>query len=156
MMALSRAKWMAAGVALSAAFVVLTGFGRPFGHSMGGPLDEQKVRKFATYRLDAALDDLDASPDQRQKLQALKDRALTDGFAKVGSHRTVRGEVLRQWEAANPDRAKVHQLIDQDLDTLRAFAHARADDLLEAHDVLTPAQRTKVGERFAGHAGDWK
>ncbi len=64
----------------------------------------------------------------------------------------LHGEVLAQWESANPDRARLHALVDQRIDAMRAFAHQAVDAGIEVHGVLTPEQRAKLEKKVAADA----
>jgi protein CpxP len=146
-------KWFAAAAGAVTAFMVLTGFGHAH-RGWGGAMDEEKAKKFATWKVNDVLDDLEATPDQRAKVQALKDDRITEAFQLAAGHKEIRTQLLAQWNAANPDRKQIHALVDQDIDRLRALAHQVADSLVDVHDVLTPEQRQKVSEKLAEHAGN--
>ena len=127
------------------AVVALTGFrggcGRP------DHRDPAQVAAFVTDRLDDALDDLDATPEQRTRIQAIKDRMLEKVQAMRADRRATHEVLLGEWNAAQVDRAKVHALIDERAARLQAMAHEAADAIIEAHDVLTPEQRAKVAKK---------
>jgi periplasmic protein CpxP/Spy len=145
----------AAGVvALSAAaFVVLTGFHGGCGWHGGHGRDPAAMAAFVTDRLDDALDDLDATDAQRQQIHAVKDRLLARGQALRGGHEAAHAEVLAQWKAEQPDRAKLHALVDTRIEEMRAFAHEAVDGAVEVHGVLTPEQRAEVAEKIERRHG---
>lgn len=127
------------------AVVALTGFrggcGRP------DHRDPAQVAAFATARLDDALDDVDATPDQRARIQAIKDRVLARAQALRAGREDARQALLAEWSAASVDRAKVHALVDARAAELQALAHEVADAAIEAHGVLTPEQRAKLARK---------
>lgn len=130
-----------AGALLAAmGFATLTGFGG-WGH---GHRHGRDPAAFVSSRVDDLLDDLDATPDQRTRILALKDRLVDAGkkvhMAKGDVHDTVLGE----WKSANPDAQKLHALVDERIDAMRGFAHQAVDAGIEAHGVLTPEQREKL------------
>jgi Spy/CpxP family protein refolding chaperone len=132
----------ASGLLLSAGFT--SGCHRgPGGHHR----DPAEVAKFVTDRVDDALDDLDATPAQREKINAVKDKLLAEGTKLRGDREALHAELLAQWKADPIDRGRLHQIVDQRIDALRAFAHAAADGAADAHDVLTPEQRAKVAKK---------
>jgi len=144
-------KTLMLGTLALVAFVTLTGFrggcGRP------DHRDPTQVAAFVTDRLDDALDDLDATPEQRTRIQAIKDRVLEKVQALRADRQATHQVLLGEWNAAQVDRAKVHALIDERAARMQALAHEVADAAIEAHDVLTPEQRAKVAkkaERFHG------
>jgi Spy/CpxP family protein refolding chaperone len=99
---------------------------------------------FVTDRVDDALDDLEATPEQRARIHAVKDRLVTaaqEARAKGGDHRA---ELLAAWRSERPDAAALHALVDQHLDAMRAVAHQAVDGAVEVHATLTPEQREKL------------
>lgn len=127
-----------------AAVIALAGFGR-----CGGPnsRDPAQTAAFVTDRVDDVLDDLDATDAQRQQIHAIKDRLLAKGLELHQQGEPLHGEVLAQWESASPDRARLHALVDQRFEAMRAFAHDAVDAGIEVHDILTPEQRAKVEKK---------
>jgi protein CpxP len=139
---------IAGGLILSAGFV--TGCHRgPGGHHR----DPAETAKFVTERVDDALDDLDATPVQREKIHAVKDKLLIDGAKLRGDHDALRTELLGIWKSDQVDRARLHAIVDQRIDALRTFAHAAADGAADTHDALTPAQREKLAKKAERRMG---
>jgi Spy/CpxP family protein refolding chaperone len=126
--------------------VALTGFAGGCGHH-GHPRDPAQVAKLVNARVDDLLDDVDATPDQRTKLHAVADRMLAEGQALHADHAQVHDVLLAEWKAETPDKAKLHALVDARMDELRKLAHDAVDAGVEAHDVLTPAQREKLAKK---------
>jgi protein CpxP len=101
--------------------------------------------------IDKMLTEVDATPDQKAKIKAI----LGDAMAKMHSVHAGRGAT----------HAKLHALltaptIDRGaLEALRAGAVGDVDDaskvmvkaLADAAEVLTPAQRAKLGQLMAAH-----
>lgn len=127
-----------------AAVIALGGFGR-----CGGPdrHDPAQMAAFVTDRVDDMLDDLNATDAQRQQVHAIKDRLLAQGMEMHKDAEPLHGEVKAQWESATPDRARLHALVDQRFDAMRAFAHQAVDAGIEVHDILTPEQRAKLEKK---------
>lgn len=145
------------GVAV-AAIVLLSGFGFGRGHcDRGGTPEERSQRAygFLTSRTDNALEELGATEAQGKQVHALKDELFRDGKALVKEHRESRKAFLAEWEAAQPDSTKVHRMVDERIDSLRAFTHKLADAALKLHGILTPEQRqeltAKAKERMERH-----
>lgn len=141
---------IAAGALLAAAgFVALTGFGGGCrGHGAGHGRDPAEVASFVSARVEDALDDLDATPDQRTRIHAVKDRLLSAGQEARGGHREAREALLAEWKSASPDAQKLHELVDARIEAMRAFAHQAVDGAAEVHGVLTPEQREKVSKKI--------
>jgi protein CpxP len=130
-------------------FLTLTGFAA---HRCGH--DPERMRARVTARVEDALDDLDATPEQRARVIALKDRMLQDGAAAREGHHAAVKALAGQWDQATPDAAAVHALVDARVDALRKLAHEAADAGLELHATLTPEQRAKVSRKVARFTGE--
>jgi Spy/CpxP family protein refolding chaperone len=138
-----------ATTAAALGFVLLTGFhGGGCGH---GPHSPAEISSFVTGRLDSALDDLAATPAQRDQIHAIKDKLLADGLQLRSDGQAARDEVLAQWKSETPDRAKLHALVDQRVEAYRAFAHEAVDAGVDVHGILTPDQRAKVTSKIESH-----
>lgn len=104
-----------------------------------------------TRRVEKMLDDVQATPAQRQQILALKDKLVADGKALHASHADTRTRLLALWNADQPDPAQVHALVDGRADAMKAFADEVADAVLQVHGLLTPAQRAQIGEKLQQH-----
>jgi Spy/CpxP family protein refolding chaperone len=133
----------AALLLVAVGFVALTGFRGGCGAHRHGR-DPAEVAAFVTDRVDDALDDLDATPEQRTRVQAVKDRLLAAAQATHAGHEEAHAAILAEWKSASPDAAKLHALVDARVEELRATAHQAVDAGVEVHGVLTPEQREKL------------
>jgi Spy/CpxP family protein refolding chaperone len=147
-MSFAHGRLIGSAVGLAGAFVLLSGFGAWGMHHGFNP---EKMEKFITYRVNDTLDDLKATPEQRQKVLAAKDLLVGDFEKQIPAHRQMRQELLAQWNTETPDAKAVHAAIDARFDAMRALAHEAADQMIQIHGVLTPEQRAQVAERFARH-----
>ncbi|BDG04502.1 Spy/CpxP family protein refolding chaperone [Anaeromyxobacter oryzae] len=143
-------KTLALLAATAAGFALLTGF-RGGGCGAHRAHDPAQVNAMVTEHLDEALDQIDATPAQRDQLHAIKDRLLAQAQQLRSGQQDARAEVLAQWKSDQPDAAKLHALVDQRIDALRAFAHQAVDAGVEAHGILTPDQRAKVTAKVEKH-----
>jgi len=116
--------------------------------------DPARMEKMVNHRVEDALDDLKATPEQRQKITAVKDRLLAGGKAMRGDHRATVKEALGLWEAQSFDRARALALVDARLDAMRAMAHEAVDAAAEVHATLTPEQRAQVARRLRRHVDE--
>jgi periplasmic protein CpxP/Spy len=131
-----------AGALLAAmGFATLTGFGGWHGHG-------RDPAAFVSARVEDLLDDLDATPDQRTRILAIKDRMVDAGKKAHLAKGEVRDTLLGEWKSASPNAQKLHALVDERVEAMRAFAHQAVDAGVEAHDVLTPEQREKVTKKI--------
>ena len=134
-------------VALVALVAVVGLAGFACAHHGHHPHDPAQVQKMVNARVDDLLDDLDATPDQRTRIHAIADRLMASAKEAHAGHDAARQTVLAEWKADAPDRAKLHALVDARVDELRKLAHQAVDAGVDAHDVLTPAQRAKLARK---------
>jgi protein CpxP len=113
--------------------------------------DPARMEKMVTHRVDDALDDLQATPEQRQKITAVKDRLLLGARTLRADHRATVKEALGLWEASSFDRARALALVDARIDAMRTLAHEAVDAAAEVHATLTPEQRAQVSKRLRRH-----
>lgn len=143
-------KTIVIALVLAAGVVTLTAF-RHGGFGPGGR-DPAKVAAFVKAHVDDTLDDVNATPDQRQQIQALVSGILDQATALHQSHAGAHQQLLAAWKADQPDAAALHALVDQQVDQLRALAHAAVDAGVKAHGILTPDQRAKITAKLERHA----
>ncbi len=138
-------------VALAAAFVTLTAFR----HAGFGPhgRDPARVAAFVKNRVADTLDDVDATPQQRDQINAIVDQVLQKAQAAHQAQPDVHQAFLAAWKAETPDAAQLHQLVDQRIDAMRALAHQAVDAGVQVHGILTPAQRQKITTKLERHLG---
>lgn len=130
---------------IAAGFVLLSGFR---GHGgCGSHRDPAHMHKMIAAHIDDVLDEVKATPEQRARITAIRDRLLAEGKA-LHAERDVHQELLAQWDAPSPDMARINGLIDQHGDALKAFVHHVADGLAEVHAVLTPEQRAQISKKI--------
>jgi protein CpxP len=138
----------AALVLLAVGMVTLTAFtgGGCFrGH---GHRDPAQMAAFVTNHVEDALDDLDATPDQRARILAVKDRMLDAAKQVHGDQAATHQAFLDAWKSEKVDAAALHALVDQRADEMRKLAQQAVDAGIEVHDTLTPDQRAKLTKKI--------
>ncbi len=151
-------------VAGAAAFVMLTGFGPGAGCGRAPDPQERfaRAQQMITNRLNDQLDELKATPDQRAKIMAIKDRVLQQAQSQMEQHRQ-QGQADRQWvidqlTSDAPDKNALYAKADAKADQFKSIAHQVIDALVEVNAVLTPAQRAQLKtriEQMKAHEGGW-
>jgi Spy/CpxP family protein refolding chaperone len=136
-------------VALGLGTVVL--LGGAAGKRMHGP---GHMEHMFGKRLEKLLDEVNATPEQRQQITAIKDELVAKRRAAREAHRADLQELLALWESPNPDRGRVHARIDERAREHVAFAHETADALAKVHGILTPEQRAQVAEKMRSWHAD--
>lgn len=116
-----------------------------------GAQSTDDVREHMLHRADFILDKLDATDDQRAKVEAIVDKAAPELF-KLSTHGTkVRRQIQTALAAATIDRAAVDRA-RVELDALASQAtDLGMNTLVAMAEVLTPAQRKKVAAHFDRH-----
>ena len=101
--------------------------------------------------VNGALDDLNATAEQRTKVLAVKDRMAGQLQKLHGEHAVVHAAFLRAWDADKMDSPELHRLVDATVEELRGALHGVVDGVAEIHDTLTPEQRRLLTARVQEH-----
>jgi Spy/CpxP family protein refolding chaperone len=120
--------------------LLLSGFAVPRWHGHPG----QRIKAY----IEDLLDDVKATDAQRQQITAIEDKIIADAQALHQKQKGGHQELLDQWNAAQPDQAKLHAMIDAHVEAMRTIAYEAADGLVQAHGILTPEQRAEVGRKL--------
>ncbi len=141
---MKRKKIVLASVASLAIVGLLAGFAQ---HQMRNP---KRAYEFMSVKVNSLLDEIKATDAQRAQVNQMKDELWQQGQAM---HQTeqLREELVSQWGADQVDAAKLHALVNEKIDALRAFANKAVDDSVQLHDLLTPEQRAKLQEEIRKH-----
>lgn len=120
------------------------GHGRGHGHGR----DPAQVAAFVTDRVDGLLDDVDATPEQRTRIHAVKEKVLAEAQALHSDRKEAHDAIVAEWKSASPDAAKLHALVDARAEEMKALAHQAVDAGVEVHGILTPEQREKLTRKI--------
>ncbi len=113
-----------------------------------GPRDPAQVAATISKHVEDVLDDVNATPDQRTKILAVKDRMLAAAQAAHVDRKATHEAFLAAWKSDAPDAASLHTLVDQRMNELRTLAHQAVDAGIEVHGVLTPDQRAQLTKKI--------
>lgn len=109
-------------------------------------IDPAGMRQFAEYKIDRVLYELDATPEQRQRVIEILGRA----FSEAGERREMRQkerqvliEILSQPEI---DLARLQALRTEKVKQMEEMSERMVQAVADAAEVLTPEQRVKLGE----------
>ncbi|HXN81987.1 MAG TPA: periplasmic heavy metal sensor [Myxococcales bacterium] len=114
------------------------------------------MKQMVTKRVAAAEDYIQATPEQRQVIEAARDNIVATMEQRIAAHKADRGQWLSLLTADTLDTSEIVAAAGKHADEIRATAAAVAPDLVKVHDVLTPAQRTKLADHLRsmrGHHG---
>ncbi len=109
----------------------------------------ERLEKMVRTRVDRALEEVDATAPQKERVQQLEKQLLTDAKPVVEQGLATRQSLIEQWKSSTVDSARVHALLDAQFDSARGFAHKAADAAIELHNLLTPEQREKLSAQAA-------
>ena len=101
-----------------------------------------------TARVEQAEDFIEATPQQRQVIDAAKDDVIAQITAHMQQRQSHRADLVAALTADNLDTAKLYALVDQHAEEARAMAKLVMPDIQKIHDVLTPAQRQKLAQKM--------
>ncbi|MDE4603605.1 Spy/CpxP family protein refolding chaperone [Sinorhizobium meliloti] len=118
-------------------------------HMGGGGLME--------HRIGTMLDELDATPEQEDKLWDIIDNARAEIRPTFRDFRETREEVIELLGAPGIDRAAAEKLRSERIAAIDEASRKMTTALLDAAEVLTPEQRVKLVKhlRERGGHGRW-
>ncbi|MBI2373627.1 MAG: Spy/CpxP family protein refolding chaperone [Deltaproteobacteria bacterium] len=99
-------------------------------------------------RIEKLLRDLKLSDPQEDLLVDMRANAKAkrkEMRQKMGSSMSTLADELKK---RDPDKKKLHALLDQQADAMRAHAHERLDEMLRFHGTLSDEQRATLAERL--------
>jgi Spy/CpxP family protein refolding chaperone len=109
------------------------------------------VKRMVAAAIDDALDQAKVTPEQRTVINGIRDRAFASLEQARTSRRAHLEEALQLFEADQVDPARVeafHRQADEGRQRMRETIH---EALVEAHAILTPAQRKAVTDYVRQH-----
>lgn len=124
------------------------------GAAWAGQNHHRMMTHMITARVEQAEDLIDATPQQRQVIDAAKDSIVSQFAARMEQRKGQRDEILSVLTADNLDTAKLFALADQHAEEVRSMAKVIVPEIQKVHDVLTPAQRQKLAQKIREKHGD--
>lgn len=152
-----RTRWIVAG---GVAVLALAGIGAAGamggGDGMGRQFMEVGMRHgghFAGRGLGRALDAVDATAEQEDRIWAIIDDARTELRPMMREFRDTRTAVIDLLAAGTIDRAAAETLRAERIAAMDEASKKVTAALLDAAEVLTPEQRTQLVEHFKERGG---
>ncbi|MCA1439898.1 Spy/CpxP family protein refolding chaperone [Ensifer sp. IC4062] len=144
---------VAGGIGYAAARSDDFGFGMGrFG--MGGHMMQAHMGGgFMEHRIGSVLDELDATPEQEDKLWDIIDKARSEIRPTFRDFRETREEVIELLGASTIDRAAAERLRSERIAAIDEASRKMTTALLDAAEVLTPQQRSKLVEHLKERRG---
>lgn len=134
-------------IGVGAGVVAATGSGWHAGGHHGA------MRDFAEWRLTRALDAVDATPEQQERIMAIAGAAHDELAPMMMELREARGELAGLLAEPVIDTAAVEELRTSRLAALDVATERAVASLLEAAEVLDPAQRVALAARLEERRG---
>lgn len=100
------------------------------------------------HRVDHVLDKVDATPDQKSRVNAIIEAAAHDIDPLRLQMAGTRDQAVALLEASQIDRAAIEQLRVQRVATMDKITQRLSAAIEDAADVLTPEQRAKLGREL--------
>ncbi|WP_026618383.1 periplasmic protein CpxP/Spy [Ensifer sp. WSM1721] len=108
---------------------------------------------FMEHRIGSVLDELDATPEQEDKLWDIIDKARAEIRPTFRDFRETREEVIELLGASTIDRAAAEKLRSERIAAIDEASRKMTTALLDAAEVLTPEQRAKLVEHLKERRG---
>lgn len=101
--------------------------------------------------MERMLDEIDATPEQREALEGIMDSAHEEMGAMFEEMRGTRAEMAEVLGAAEIDRDAAEELRAERIAAMDAASQRMLNSLLDAAEVLTPEQRVELMEMMEEH-----
>jgi Spy/CpxP family protein refolding chaperone len=112
----------------------------------------RNFQQMITARVNHVLDAVDATPEQRQAINQVKDDAVAKLQQKRQQHANEHAYWMQVLTADQVDVAALNAAADKRAQEMSATAKdIIIPALVKVHDTLTPAQRTKLAEVVKSH-----
>ncbi|MEZ5780834.1 MAG: periplasmic heavy metal sensor [Rhizobiaceae bacterium] len=136
-------------VKVGLALAAVIGIGAVVAVAQGGPggwksgMGHMGAR-FAEHRVESMLEDIDASADQETKIWAIIDKTRSELRPVGREFRDTREQVVALLSAPTIDREAVEKLRSERIAAIDEASKKAVSAIVEAAEVLTPEQRTKL------------
>jgi Spy/CpxP family protein refolding chaperone len=154
-------RWRAAGLAVLVAGALAVGACSHGGHRgwhdgpMSGQMDPERAAKFADRMADRIVSAVDGTPEQRQRIAAIAQAAVSDLAPLREQARAARRDGVALLSAATIDRGALEALRARQMGLADGASKRIAQAMADTAEVLTPEQRTRLAERMQRRGGRW-
>jgi periplasmic protein CpxP/Spy len=124
------------------------GFGHRGGGEHGFLSDPEQAKEHVSAMVSFALDGVDATDEQQQKVKAAMGAALEDVMKLRDRHHADAKALHEALSAAQVDRAAIERLRKSEIELFDQASSRILTALADAAETLTPEQRARVAERI--------
>jgi len=121
----------------------------------GGPLDAAAFDEHIDRRLKHLYVEIDASDEQKQRLDPIVKQAVKDLLPLRDKARTARKQAVDLLTAETVDRAAIEALRAEQLQLAEQASRRVVQAFADVAEVLTPAQRKEIAARMEKYRGGW-
>lgn len=118
------------------------------GHGGHGPMSAEDMSRRIDRMVERVLSDVDATPEQKQKVSAIAKQAAVDLAPLRDSTRAARRQGIELLAASAVDRAALERLRTTQLQSMDQASRRMTQALADIAEVLTPEQRAKLRARM--------
>jgi periplasmic protein CpxP/Spy len=122
---------------------------------MSGQMDPERAARFTEKMADRIVSAVDGTPEQKQKIQAIAQAAMTDLMPLRDKARDARRQSVDLLKAPSIDRAAIETLRAGQIQLADGASKRLAQAMADTAEVLTPDQRVKLAERMQRRMGRW-
>jgi periplasmic protein CpxP/Spy len=122
-------------------------------HGMSRMVQTGEMTRGADFMLNRVLNKVDATQSQKDKIGEITRTTISELAPLRQQHFATRTKLAELMKADKLDRAAVEQLRTQELALAETLSKRAAQALLDAADILTPAQRITLVERMQKRRG---
>jgi periplasmic protein CpxP/Spy len=149
-----------------AAVATLGFLGKAVAQGMPGRGEHGNPQAMAERRVDHLIKLVNGTPEQKTKLLALAQAAMTDMKPLREQLMAARKRGMELLAAASIDRGAIDKLRGESVQLMDGLSRRMSAHMMDAADVLTPAQRVIVADKMkqrgegrgghhGGHGGGW-
>ena len=113
-----------------------------------GPIDPAKMDQHIERMIKHLAVEVDATPEQQQKLSAIARQAAKELAPLREQHREARKQAIELFTAPKVDRAAVEKLRAAHVAQAASASRRLTQALADAAEVLSPEQRKQLAERL--------
>jgi Spy/CpxP family protein refolding chaperone len=99
------------------------------------------------------MDELKLTPDQEEKLQAMRESSKRELFSMRNDLKTTVWDIQDEFKKDTVDKAKINSLTDKMADIEKKLIKTRTEHMFKVKEILTPEQFKKLINLLEKHKG---